>query len=265
MSTTTVTAAPPRTRTRGHWRPRLVCLAAFALATVWNVSPLAANYARASADPAHTTAYWADAVAYLHAHLSPSYRVEAVDTTGHWAAVYLPRADIPLARGWFRQDDFPQNKLLYSPVGTHAYLAWLRNLGVRYVVLTGAPVDYSARGEARLLVSGRSGLRPVFWTPTLTVYEVPLAQRIVTGPGAAGVVAFTQTQIDLQVARAGRYRLAVRYSPYFAATGACLSKTTDGMTLIHARRAGRLRLSFAVTPKRALAALAGSSSNCEEK
>jgi hypothetical protein len=78
------------------------------------------------------------------------------------------------------------------------------------------------------------------------------------------VVALTQTRIDLVLNAPGRYRLAVRYSPYFAATGACLSKTHDGMTRIDASRAGRVRLAFAVTPKRALAALAGSSSNCDE-
>jgi len=240
-----------------HWRPRFVCIGVFALAVSWNVTPLAASFAHATSDPASSKAYWAPAVTYLHRHLGPSYRVEAVDTEGHWAAVYLPRAGIPLARGWFRQDDFPQNKLLYSPVGTRAYLAWLRNLGVRYVVLTGAPVDYSARGEARLLASGRSGLRPVFWTPTLTVYEVPLAQRIITGPGAADVVAFTQTQIDLQVARAGRYRLAVRYSPYWQPSVGCVLPRQDGMVELAIPRGGRVQVRFDVQPGQALREVTG--------
>ena len=38
--------------------------------------------------------------------------------------------------------------------------AWLRGLGVRYVVLTDAPPDYSSRAEAALIRSGRSGLVP---------------------------------------------------------------------------------------------------------
>ena len=58
--------------------------------------------------------YWQPAVNYLSRHLTPSYRVESVDTAGHWAAAYLPRAGIPLTRGWFRQDDFPQNEVLYD-------------------------------------------------------------------------------------------------------------------------------------------------------
>ena len=101
----------------------------------------------------------------LHANLTPSYRVEAVDTAGHWPALYLARAGIPLARGWFRQDDFPQNEVLYDDLGPRAYLGWLRGLGVRYVVLTDAPTDYSARGEAALIRGGRTPLRPVFTEP----------------------------------------------------------------------------------------------------
>ena len=46
---------------------------------------------------------------------SPGYRVEAVDTHGPLAGVYLASAKIPLARGWFRQDNFPFDEL---PTGT---------------------------------------------------------------------------------------------------------------------------------------------------
>ena len=129
------------------WRPRLPAIVVLGLAISWNVTPLAMSYARASNDPAAHASYWQPAITYLKAHLTPSYRVEAVDTAGHWAALYLPRADIPLARGWFRQDDFPQNEVLYDDLGPQAYLKWLRNLGVRYVVLTKASPDYSARGR----------------------------------------------------------------------------------------------------------------------
>ena len=41
------------------------------------------------------------------------------------------------------------------------YQAWLRSVGVRYVMLPHAPLDYSSITEARLLRSGRSGLRLV--------------------------------------------------------------------------------------------------------
>jgi hypothetical protein len=137
------------------------------------VSPLAASFAAGSSDPTANASYWAPAVGFLHLHLTPSYRVEVVDTAGHWDADYLPQAGIPLARGWFRQDDFPQNEILYGPLGPRTYLAWLRRLGVRYVVLTDAPPDYSARAEAALVGGPRSPLHAVFSAPHLTVYAVP--------------------------------------------------------------------------------------------
>ena len=71
-------------------------------------------YARHSGAAPRTSEFWQPAATYLTKHLTPSYRVEVVDTSGHWSAVYLPRAGIPLTRGWFRQDDFPQNEVLYA-------------------------------------------------------------------------------------------------------------------------------------------------------
>ena len=119
-------------------------------------------------------------------NLSPSYRVEAVDTVGHWPAAYLPAAGIPIARGWYRQDDFPRNGLLYRDLDRARYVAWLRSLGVRYVVLPDAPLDYSAKEEGALLASGRSGLTVAFRSAHTTVYAFPHPGRIVTGPGACG-------------------------------------------------------------------------------
>ena len=114
---------------------------------------------------------------------SPDYRVEAVGTADHWEAVYLPQAAIPIVRGWFRQDDFPQNEVLYDKLTPRSYLAWLRDLSVRYVVLTDAAPDYSAKREIALLQSGRSGLPVVFRSADVTIYAVPSPHPIVTGPG----------------------------------------------------------------------------------
>jgi hypothetical protein len=238
-----------------HWRPRILCVAAFALAAYWNVSPIATNYAHASADPAHSAAYWADVVSYFHAHLSPSYRVEAVDTTGHWAAVYLPRAGIPLARGWFRQDDFPQNRILYSRLGPRAYRSWLRRLGVRYVVVTSGQPDYSSAGEATLLASGRSGLTPVLYSPNATIYRVPKPRALVSGPGR--VLELTQSQISLVLSRGGRYHIAFRFSPYWHPSSGCVEKSPDGMIALVVPRGGLVTLHFGVGVERALREVRG--------
>src|SRR5579859_2443963 len=174
------------------WKPLVPCLTVLVLALSWNLTPLAQSYIHGSADTTAQQSEWPSTIAFLRAHLGSDYRVEAVDTSAHWPAVYLADADIPLARGWFRQDDFPQNQLLYSKLGARAYDAWLRGLGVRYVVVTTAPPDYSARAEAALVRSGRAGLVPVFSTARISVYEVPHARPIVTGPASPSAVSLTQ-------------------------------------------------------------------------
>jgi hypothetical protein len=242
-----------------RWRPLPVALAVLPLTLSWNVTPLAFSFVSSEDDPAASRAYWQPAVRYLEHHLSLSYRVEAVDTAGHWDAVYLPRAGVPLARGWFRQNDFPQNKVFYDDEGLMpgAYLRWLRSLGIRYVVLTDARPDYSARAEAKLLRSGRSHLIPVWRSRHITIYEVPSPRALITGPAPAKVVELTQTKLTVRVASAGTYRLAIRYSPYWMASTGCLDPAPDSMMLLRAPAAGSVQLRFHVNARRAIAAFAG--------
>src|SRR5579864_8020464 len=124
-----------------HWRPLPVALGVLVLAVSWNVSPLAASYVHGSEDVTSKASTWMGPIAFLKAHAGPDVRIEAVDTADHWPAVYLADANIPLARGWFRQDDFPQNEVLYSKLGPRAYVSWLHGLGVGYVVLARTTPD----------------------------------------------------------------------------------------------------------------------------
>jgi hypothetical protein len=240
-----------------RWRPRIVGVVVLGLALSWNISPLVASYASGRSDAAAQPSYWAPAVGYLKPRLTASYRVEAVATSGHWEAVYLPRAGIPIARGWFRQDDFPQNRLLYGRLASDTYVGWLRRLGVRYVVVTRAAPDYSARAEAALLRSGRSGLHAVLRTAQLTIYAVPSPQPLVTGPAHARVLTLSQEGIRLALARPGSYRLAIRYSAYWQAHGACVGRGKDGMMIVTTRRAGVVDLDFDVNAGRVIASLEG--------
>ena len=167
------------------WRPLPVAAAAFALALAWNISPLVYSFSRSSTDPSSSAAYWQPVVGFLHHSLSPSYRVEVVGTADHWEAVYFADAGIPIVRGWFRQDDFPQNSVLYTNLDRASYLTWLRRLSVRYVVLTTASTDYSAKAEAALLRSGRAKLPIVYVSANAIVYAVPSPASIVRGPRPA--------------------------------------------------------------------------------
>ena len=244
------------------WRPLLPASLAVLLALSWNVTPLAASFVHGSGDPSSRAEYWTPVVRYLKAHRDPSYRVEAVDTVGHWEAVYLARAGIPIVRGWFRQDDFPQNALLYDEFGSRAYRSWLRKLGVQYVVLTDAPSDYSARAEAALLRSGRSGLRPVFWFGHGTIYAVPKPKAIVAGPARPRIIALRTESVRFLARVPGRYRLSIRYSPYWSTEDGCVLRRPDGMTEVLAHKPAIVELRIRVTAGRALAALVGQQEPC---
>lgn len=241
---------------RGY-RPRLLVAPALALALFWNLGPITDGFNKGRADPGNSRAYWAPAIDFLHGKLTPSYRVESVDTANHWAALYLPQAGIPIARGWFRQDDYPQNEILYKDLSPRSYLGWLRGLGVRYVVLPDGRNDYSSREEAALIRSGRSGLTEVFRSPNLKIYEVPHPRAMITGPGNPRLLTLSSAQIRLELPEPGRYRLAVRYSPYLHAAGACVGRRADGMIELVTRRVLVTRLVFDFDLGRALDVLAG--------
>jgi hypothetical protein len=174
----------------------------------------------------------------------------------------LPQAGIPIVRGWFRQNDFPLNELLYDKLTPRTYGAWLRRLSVRYVVLTDATPDYSARREADLLASGRSGLPVVLRTAHATVYSVPSPRPILTGPGHPLVEALTESTVTLHLTRPGTYQLGIRYTPYLHAHASCVTESKNGMTVLTAPHAGTVRLAFSVSTSGALAALTGSRTTC---
>ena len=236
-----------------HWRPRIAGIVVVALAVAFNVSPLAASYVKGSSDTSAHAGVWSGPIAFLRAHLGPAYRVEAVDTATHAPSVYLGDARIPLARGWFRQDDFPQNQLLYRELGTRAYLQWLHSLGVRYVVLAHTAPDYSARGEARLV----RRFPAVYRSGPVTIYAVPHPRPI-----ARGLLSLGESRIRIAVDRPGTVRIAVRYSPYWHASDGCLHEGEDGMLRLTNRRARVVAIVFDVSATRALDALAGARPRC---
>jgi hypothetical protein len=235
------------------WRPRAAGVVVVLLAAAFNASPLVRSFVHGSEDATAAPHAWSGAIAYLHAHLGPEYRVEAVDTTTHWPAVYLADAHIPLARGWFRQDDFPENAVLYRRPGLHVYLGWLRALGARYVVLAHAPVDYSSRAEARLV----RRLPQVYRSSSVTVFSVPHPQPI-----APGLVALTESRMRIAVQRAGTVRIAVRYSPYWHASDGCLSEGSDGMLRLTNSAPRLVTIVFDVSASRVVDALEGEQRRC---
>ena len=246
-----------------RWRPLPLALLAVALAGAWNIVPLADTWAQSAADDSAKAAVWKAPVHFLHDQLRPGYRVEAVDTSQHWPALYLAEADIPLVRGWFRQDDRPVAAFLYRRRFTAPeYVAWLRSLGVAYVVLTNAPPDFSSRREAALIRGGGTDLRRVFASRVVSIYAVPRPRPIVTGPGRPVVLALRESRLRVRVSRGGTYRIAVRWSPYWRASTGCLSRAGGGMLRLRTRTAATVRIGFDVDASSLFDAFADAAPRC---
>ncbi|HSP72316.1 MAG TPA: hypothetical protein VLN26_08105, partial [Gaiellaceae bacterium] len=228
-------------------RPRPLVALALAAAFASNTVPYALMAAQRTTSVFRAKESWQPALAFLRAHKGPDFRVEVVPTIEHWEAYYVPAAGFALARGWYRQLDLAQNPLLYrKQIAPAAYQAWLRRLGVRYVLLPSSGIDSLGAGaEARLLQSGTSGLRPVFADPLWTIYELPRPTPIITGPGGAGLTVFSHSRVAGWTKEAARYTLRVRYMRYWrvVAGSVCLAPSRDGSTtVLVVRKPGRFAL-----------------------
>jgi hypothetical protein len=187
-------------RRRSLW----IAVPLVALCVSYNLSPLTWIYEKGADERADHRAYWTPALAFLHAHRDPNFRVNALDTVGHWEAVYVPEAGFPITRGWYRQDDFPENEILYSDdLNLKTYVRWLHERGVRYVLVPDDRLDYSSEREAtvaaRLPFVARRG--------HVAIYEVPRAVPIAPG---AEILRLTHERVTLRVPHAGRYSIAIR-------------------------------------------------------
>jgi hypothetical protein len=244
-----------------RFRPRWLTALALSAALVYNVAPYAgAVLDRTDVRAAHRP-FWDPAVTFLRDRSTPNYRVEVVPTFDHWEAYWLPRAGIPLARGWYRQIDIARNELFYEkPLAPAAYREWLRGMGVRFVVLPETRLGQKGEErEARLLRSGRSGLRPALRTPQLTIYEVPRPEPILTGPGDPAVTRLDHAGVEGTLPVAGSYRLKIRYTRYWRvkAGSVCVERLADGMTVVRATRPGRFALAVPEGPGGLVRALVG--------
>ena len=166
------------------YRPRWLAGIAVAGAIAFTLVPYVGAALHRGDTRSAESAFWQPALDYLAEHGSPEYRIEVVPTGDHWEAYWLPRAGVPLARGWYRQLDIAQNPLFYDEaVEPAAYRAWLASLGVRWVLLPDTQLGrIGEEREAELLRSGRAGLEEVARAGEVAIYEVPDPTPILTGP-----------------------------------------------------------------------------------
>ncbi len=195
-----------------------------------------------------TFAYFQPMMSFLSRQPGPPFRIEIPFTLFHWEA-YAVAPEFPLARGWERQLDTKYNSLFYDGQLTPArYDAWLHEVAVRYVAVSDAELDYSAKQEVALIDRGLPFLRLVYRTRHWRIYEVvdatPVAQ------GAATLRELGPNWLQLQAQATGTTMIRVRWSPYWAITqGAGCLAPSGGFTRLTSTRPGpvHIAISFSLT------------------
>jgi hypothetical protein len=262
----------------GH--ARALGVLALSVAIAWQAAPFVQNLANSYGEQAQAASYWQPVISFLHQpgrHDPANFRVEIVSTARHYESYYLTRGEgEAIPRGWYRQNDFPSNGVLYDrTLSAGAYERWLRLMGVRYVFLPNAELDASAKAEAALLRSGHSGLREVPISKDFRAFELPDATPLLTldsaRPGAtalagdARVLRETREQFWLSLPVAGTYLLRIHYSPYWRVdvpSAACVEPGPHGMTQLRVVDPGPLRLRIDVNARSMLNVVGGARSGC---
>jgi hypothetical protein len=233
---------------RGRRRALLV-LAPFLL--YWQANAPVADYAAAASDPSVNASYYTPLLDELRA-LDVGYgspptrpaRIEVVATADHWEARWLA-PHVMIARGWERQLDTYRNGLFYEaskPLAATRYRAWLSQNAISYVALPDAPLDYSAKAEARLVRARPPYLREVWRSAHWRLFAVRQPTAL-AGPPAI-LRSASSDSLTLYAPRPGSYTVRVRFTPYWAlASGSgCVSRAAGDWTELQARKAGDLHL-----------------------
>jgi hypothetical protein len=210
----------------------------------WQANAPVADFASAVEDPAVEASYYRPLLAELR-RLDIGYgrrpaRIEVVATADHWEARWLAPA-IPLARGWERQLDRYRNGLFYAGSDSPtiaSYEAWIRAQGISYVAVPDAPLDYSAKREARVF----NGLHPVWRSSHWRLFEVVHPTPLADPP--AELTAMRTDSFTLQVPAPGSYTVLVHFTPYWRLSEGhgCVERAPGDWTRVRARGAGTLRV-----------------------
>jgi len=232
--------------------PRLLLLLA-PLFLYWQLNAPLTDFASAASDPAVNASYYTPLLGELRT-LGVGYgspptrpaRIEVVPSADHGEARWMA-PHVMLARGWERQLDQKDGPLFYdeanTPLTPARYRAWLSEDAVSYVALPDAPLDYSAKGEAKLLRGGGTSYLREIWTSAhwrlfAVLGAAPLAQTpaVLT---SAGTDSFT-----LSEPRPASTIVRIRFTPYWAIVGGhgCVSEAPGGWTEVRTPSAGSVRV-----------------------
>jgi hypothetical protein len=226
-------------------RPRLLALVFLPLLYVgW--SPSVRDGIAGNVDHTASTAFYRPLLRFLDRQAAAPgaapFRIEIPFTSFHWEA-YEIATRFSLARGWERQLDIRYNHIFYGgKLTAGTYERWLHDNAVRFVAISSATPDYSARAEVALIDSGLPYLHQVFRSSHWRVYRVADATPIVQAP--AVLQRLTAGSLTIRVPKPGTYELRMRFTPYWRLSAGAGCVAPDGnWTNLTVRRAEEVRLS----------------------
>jgi hypothetical protein len=239
----------------GLWRrQRFALVLLIPVLIYWQWSPVVRDMEQVSAQPSVTPGYYAPLIDFLRGQPHrDAHRVEVLPEAHHWESAYVPRG-IYIARGWERQLDRKLNPLFYqsTPLTALQYRGWLDDLGVGYVAVPMAPLDYAALGEKRLIKRGPpSYLKKVFHSENWNVYAVRNPSPLAIG---GQMVKLTPQGFVVDTYTPGTVLVRVHWTPYWSIEqgSGCVEEAPGGFTMIDVSTPGRFRVGIDFAPWRAV-------------
>jgi len=239
----------------GLWRrQRLYLILLVPVLIYWQWSPVIRDLEQVSAQPSVKPGFYAPLIDFLRGQpRHDAYRVEVLPEAHHWESAYVPRG-IYIARGWERQLDRKLNPLFYqsTPLTGPQYRSWLDDLGVGYVAVPHAPLDYAARPEKRMIKRGPPRyLERVYRSPDWTVYKVRNPSPLAIG---GKMVKLRPEGFVVDSSAPGTVLVRVNWTPYWSieqGTG-CVEQAPGGYTMLDVETPGRFRVGIDFSPVRAI-------------
>jgi hypothetical protein len=239
----------------GLWRRQRFALVLLVPVLIyWQWSPVVRDLEEVNAQPSVSAGYYAPLTDFLRGQPHrDSQRVEVLPEAHHWESAYVPDG-IYIARGWERQLDRKLNPLFYqsTPISGPQYRSWLDDLGVGYVAVPRAPLDYAALGEKRMIKKGPpSYLEKVFRSKNWTVYAVRDPSPLAIG---GKMIKLTPQGFVVDASAPGTVLVRVHWTPYWSieqGTG-CVEQGPGGYTILDVTTPGRFRVGIDFSPVRAV-------------
>jgi hypothetical protein len=239
----------------GLWRrQRFALILLVPVLIYWQWSPVVRDLEEVSAQPSVKPGFYAPLVDFLRGQpRHDAYRVEVLPEEHHWESAYVPRG-LYIARGWERQLDRKLNPLFYqsAPITGAQYRSWLDDLGVGFVAVPHAPLDYAGLGEKRMIKRGPPRyLERVYQSSDWTVYKVRNPSPLAIG---GKMVKLRPQGFVVDASAPGTVLVRVHWTPYWAIEqgSGCVEQAPGGYTMLDIETPGRFRVGIDFAPLRAI-------------